>query len=104
MYSQGGLRVYAACVVTQDPVLTRSRHCSIQMAMVVAILKFIVVFERKVLRFHFALDPVAQVVKSFACNVGNQGSIPGSGRSPGEGNGNPLQYSCQENSMGDGTS
>ena len=31
------------------------------------------------------------------CNVGNPGSIPGSGRSPGEGSGNPLQYSCLEN-------
>ena len=34
-----------------------------------------------------------------ACNVGDLGSIPGSGSSPGEGNGNPLQYSCLENSM-----
>ena len=33
------------------------------------------------------------------CNVEDPGSIPGSGRSPGEGNGNPLQYSCLENSM-----
>ena len=33
-----------------------------------------------------------------ACNAGDLGSIPGSGRSPGEGNGNPLQYSCLENS------
>ena len=32
-------------------------------------------------------------------NVGDLGLIPGSGRSPGEGNGNPLQYSCLENSM-----
>ena len=32
-----------------------------------------------------------------ACNVGDPGSIPGSGRSPGEGNGNPLQHSCLEN-------
>ena len=32
-----------------------------------------------------------------ACNAGDVGSIPGSGRAPGEGNGNPLQYSCQEN-------
>ena len=32
-----------------------------------------------------------------ACNAGDQGSIPGSGRSPGEGNGKPLQYSCLEN-------
>ena len=37
--------------------------------------------------------------KEFACNVGDAGSIPGLGRSPGEGNGNPLQYSCLENSM-----
>ena len=34
--------------------------------------------------------------KEFACNVGDPGSIPGSGRSPEEGNGNPLQYSCLE--------
>ena len=37
-----------------------------------------------------------------ACNAGDPGSIPGSGRSPGEGNGNPLQYSCLENSMDGG--
>ena len=35
--------------------------------------------------------------------AGDPGSIPGSGRSPGEGNGNPLQYSCLENSMDGGT-
>ena len=34
-----------------------------------------------------------------ACNMGDPGSIPGSGRSPEEGNGNPLQYSSLENSM-----
>ena len=37
--------------------------------------------------------------KASACNVGDPGSIPGLGRSPGEGNGNPFQYSCLENSM-----
>ena len=37
--------------------------------------------------------------KVSACNVGDLGSIPGLGRSHGEGNGNPLQYSCLENSM-----
>ena len=37
-----------------------------------------------------------------AYNEGDLGSIPGSGRSPGEGNGNPLQYSCLENSMDGG--
>ena len=37
--------------------------------------------------------------KASAYNAGDLGSIPGSGRSPGEGNGNPLQYSCLENPM-----
>ena len=37
--------------------------------------------------------------KESTCNAGDPGRIPGSGRSPGEGHGNPLQYSCQENSM-----
>ena len=37
-----------------------------------------------------------------ACNVGDPGLIPGSGRSPGEGNGNPFHYSCLENPMDGG--
>ena len=37
--------------------------------------------------------------KESACNAGDLSSIPGLGRSPREGNGNPLQYSCLENSM-----
>ena len=37
--------------------------------------------------------------KGSPCNVGDLGSIPALGRSPGEGNGNPLQYSCLENPM-----
>ena len=37
--------------------------------------------------------------KVSAYNVGDPGSVPGLGRSPGEGNGNPLQYSCLENPM-----
>ena len=40
--------------------------------------------------------------KECACNVGDLGLISGSGRSPGEGNGNPLQYSCLENPMDGG--
>ena len=42
---------------------------------------------------------VAQTVKRLADNAGDLGSIPGSGRYSGEGNGNPLQYSCLENPM-----
>ena len=41
--------------------------------------------------------------KASAHNAGDPGLIPGLGRSPGEGNGNPLQYSCLENSMDGGT-
>ena len=40
--------------------------------------------------------------KMSAYNAGNPGSIPGLGRSPGEGNGNPLQYSCLENPVDGG--
>ena len=41
----------------------------------------------------------SSVGKEYACNAGDRGSIPGLGRSPGEGNGNLLQYSSLENSM-----
>ena len=43
--------------------------------------------------------PGGSEVKVSAWNTGDQDSIPGSGRYPGEGNGNPLQYSCLENPM-----
>ena len=46
--------------------------------------------------------PGGSEVKASAWNVGDPGSIPGSGRSPGEGNVNPLQYSCLENSLDGG--
>ena len=57
----------------------------------------------KVLDFSFSISPYnfpgSSEVKASACNAGDQGSIPGLGRSTGEGNGNPLQYSGLENSM-----
>ena len=46
--------------------------------------------------------PGGSEVKESACNAGDLGLIPGSGRSPGEGNGNTLQYSCLENPMDGG--
>ena len=46
--------------------------------------------------------PRSSVGKESACNAGDLGLIPGLGRSPGEGNGNPLQYSCLENRMDKG--
>ena len=48
-------------------------------------------FENIVVEWGF---PGGSVVKTLPANAGDLGSIPGSGRSPGEGNGNPLQYSC----------
>ena len=42
------------------------------------------------------------MVKKSACNAEDLGPIPGLGRSPGEGFGNPLQYSCLENSVNEG--
>ena len=47
--------------------------------------------------------PGGSVIKNPPANTGDVGSIPGSGRSPGEGNGNPLQYSCLKNPMDRGT-
>ena len=41
--------------------------------------------------------PSGLAVKNLPANAGDAGSIPGLGRSPGGGNGNPLQYACQEN-------
>ena len=46
---------------------------------------------------------VAQMVKNLPANTGDSGSISGSRRFPGEGNGYPLQYSCLENSMDRGS-
>ena len=43
------------------------------------------------------------MVKNPSANAGDMSSIPGSGTSPGEGNGNPLQHPCQEDSMDGGT-
>ena len=46
------------------------------------------------------MDPDGSDGKESACNVGDLGLIHGLGRSPGEGHGNPLQYSCLENPHG----
>ena len=43
--------------------------------------------------------PGGLVVKNLPVNAGDTGSIPGSGRAPGEGNGNPIEYSCLGNLM-----
>ena len=48
------------------------------------------------------LHPGGSDGKASACNAEDLGSVPGLGKSPGEGNGNPFQYSCLENSMDGG--
>ena len=46
--------------------------------------------------------PGGSVIKNLPVNIGDMGLIPGSGRPPGDGNGNPLLYSCLENPMDTG--
>ena len=53
-------------------------------------------------RIIYIMLPGGSEVKASASNAGDLGLIPGLGRSPGEGNGNPLQYSCLENLMDGG--
>ena len=52
-----------------------------------------------ILYMKFGASLVAQKAKNLPAIAGDRGSIPGLGRSPGEGNGNPLQHSCVDNSM-----
>ena len=49
--------------------------------------------------YSYTVFPDGSDGKASVCNAGDLGSVPGLGRSPGEGNGNPLQYSCLENPM-----
>ena len=53
----------------------------------------------RVTDFIFLGFPDGSAGKESTCNAGDPGSIPGSGKSPGEGNGYPLQYSCLESPM-----
>ena len=52
-----------------------------------------------ILVIYYTVFPGDSDGKQSACNAGDSGSIPVLGRTPGEGNGNPLQYSCLENPM-----
>ena len=64
--------------------------------------KFFLEYLLKKFFLEYRIFPGGSEGKASACNVGDPGSIPGLGRSPGEGNGNPLRYSCLENRMGGG--
>ena len=58
-----------------------------------------VLFSKCLLFIYFRGFPGGSDSEESTCNAGDPGSIPGLGRSPGEGNGNPLQCSCLKNSM-----
>ena len=57
---------------------------------------------KQTMRIYWTGFPSGSAGKESACNAGNLGLIPELGRSPGGGRGNPLQYSCLENSMDTG--
>ena len=61
-------------------------------------LQFPLLSNRQILSFLYE-GPGDSDGKEYTCRAGDLGSIPGSGRSPEEGNGNPLQYSCLEDAM-----
>ena len=66
--------------------------------------KEILQIQRNYSKVHLKKDfPGGSDGKASAYNAGDPGSIPGSGRSPGEGNDTPLQYSCLENPMDGGS-
>ena len=62
----------------------------------------ILVFQSILPLWHHKGFPGGSYSKESTCNAGDPGSIPGSGRCPGGGNGNPLQYSCLENPVDEG--
>ena len=70
------------------------RFCHHVITIINAIFTTIAVRHSLIVRLGF---PPSSVSKESACNAGDPGLIPGSGRSPGEGNGNPLQCGCLEN-------
>ena len=69
----------------------------------VGLLDYVVTIFSFLRYLYTVLVPGGSDGKASAYNVGDLGSIPGLGRSPGEGKGNPLQYSCLENPMDGGT-
>ena len=94
------LLVDASVIFSISPILSAASIC-------LELIKFIVFHFFKIL-FHISKIVIKSLCKQIpggsdgkesACNAGDLGSIPGSGRSPGEGKGYPVQYSCQENPM-----
>ena len=76
-----------------DSLLSSSMNCSQDSS------KFFKKYIYWSIKVYYQVFPGGSVGKESACNVVDSGSIPGSGKSPGEGNINSLQYSCLENCM-----
>ena len=92
------VKVKTESEVTEScPTLSDCMDCSPLGSSVHGIFPRLSILKKKKLGF-----PGGSVVKNPAANAGDMGLIPGSGRSPKEGNGNPLQYSCLENPMDGG--
>ena len=87
---------FPLCDVSQ-PVTGLPDQVSLNSLKIILIFNILESFLRFILKEHCGSDG-----KESICNAGDQGSIPGSGMSPGEGNGNLLQYSCLENPMDTG--
>ena len=73
-------------------------HFSLSLVLVIHFLLYIY-FKISLLIQYYFIVPAGSGGKESACNVGDPGLIPGSGTTPGEGDGNRLQYSCLENSV-----
>ena len=87
---------FPLCDVSQ-PVTGLPDQVSLNSLKIILIFNILESFLRFILKEHCGSDG-----KESICNAGDQGSIPGSGMSPGEGNGKLLQYSCLENPMDTG--
>ena len=94
------LRPYILKTIPSIPSMAR-HFCVIPKHRDTMLIMIIVNLERfyQSMNIFVSLITEASVGKESACCVGDLASIPGSGRSPGEGNGNPFQYSCLEKSM-----
>ena len=82
----------------QDRRRPGSRYCLISIVM--RLCYELILASRKSRNCDLRASLVTQTVKKSACNTEDPSSVPGSGRSHGEGNGNPLQYYCLKNFMG----
>ena len=94
----GYFRIEGGGIAKRQEALWGWQLYSLSMVMVAQVHVYVKGHQRLYLKYvQFGASQVVLVVKNPPANAGDSGSIPGSGRSPGGGHGNPLQYSCLEN-------